>query len=335
MVTQKRIEELDVVRGLALCGIHVVNVYQQVVLPEVYPAGIGFGLDELPDVVRYGFYERFLPVFTLLFGISAGIFLAGAAGRTDRPRVVLVRRLVALAAIGALHQLVHPGEVLLVYALFGLVFLLPASWLSGTAACLTGAALVLVGGQLVPGYGVMPGLLVLGLGLARRGVPAGLERHPGRVAAVFLGCATLTAAYLGALAAGVAVPTLSWGWTSLTSQLAGVCTGMAYATGTVLLLRTRAGGLLHAVLAPMGRAALTNYLLATALLLGLAGPFGIDGFEDAPAIVALVLLVVVVEALGSAWWLRRFRYGPVEWVWRCATWWEVVPLRRPTPHPAR
>ncbi|WP_263399834.1 DUF418 domain-containing protein [Saccharopolyspora pogona] len=27
-------------------------------------------------------------------------------------------------------------------------------------------------------------------------------------------------------------------------------------------------------------------------------------------------------------WLARFRYGPLEWVWRCATWWSIVPLRR-------
>lgn len=328
MRSENRIEDLDVVRGLALCGIHVVNVYQQVVLPQVYPEGIGFGLAELPDAVRYGFYERFLPLFTLLFGVSAGIFLTRAARRTDRPRVVLARRLAALAVLGGLHQLAHPGEVLLVYAVLGLVVLLPASWLTGTAACLTGGALVLVGGQLVPGYGMMPGLLVLGLGLARRGVPEGLGRHPGRVAATFAACTALAVAYVGAISAGVAVPTLSWGWSSLTGQLVGVCTGVAYATGTVLLLRTRAGGVLRAMLAPMGRAALTNYLLATALMLGLAGPLGIDGLDDGGAIAVLVLLIVVAEAAGSAWWLRRFRYGPVEWVWRCVTWWERVPLRR-------
>ncbi len=319
------------VRGLALCGIHVVNVYQQVVLPQVYPEGVGYGIAELPAVVRLVFYERFLPVFTLLFGVSAGIFLRRAALRTSRPRRVLARRLALLGVVGALHHLVHPGEVLLAYALMGLVVLLPASWLGGTAACVTGVLLVLVGGQLVPGYGVMPGLLVLGLGLARRGVPEGLAAHPGRVAVAFVSFAGVAVAYGAATVGGVAVPTLSWGWVSLSAQVAAVCTGLAYATGTVLLLRTPVGPVLRAVLAPMGRTALTNYLLATALILGLAPWLGIDGLDDAPAIAALVAGIVVVEAVGSAWWLRRFRFGPLEWLWRCATWGESVPLRRPAP----
>ncbi|WP_414672973.1 DUF418 domain-containing protein [Kribbella sp.] len=40
-----------------------------------------------------------------------------------------------------------------------------------------------------------------------------------------------------------------------------------------------------------------------------------------------------------ACWLRRFRYGPVGWLWRCATWLRIVPMRRaavpvggPAPH---
>jgi uncharacterized protein len=31
----------------------------------------------------------------------------------------------------------------------------------------------------------------------------------------------------------------------------------------------------------------------------------------------------------SPWWLKRFRYGPLEWLWRCLTYWRLFPLRRP------
>lgn len=334
-MSRNRVEELDVVRGLALCGIHVVNIYQQVVLRELYPEGIGHGLGELPGLVRYGFYERFLPLFTLLFGISFGIFLVRAGRRTDRPRLVLARRLGVLAVVGALHQLVHPGEVLLVYAAMGLLVLLPASYLGGVAASVTGIVLVLAGGQFVPGYGVMPGLLVLGFGLAVLGVPEGLARHPGRVAVAFVCSAVPALGYVSAVNGGVTVPPLSWGWVSLTGQLAAVLTAVAYATATVLFLRTPVARPVHAVLAPMGRMALTNYLMATALILSCAPLLGIDDLDDTAAITGLTIGVVIVQAVWSAWWLRRFRYGPVEWVWRCATWWQWVPLRRgaaPAPH---
>ncbi|MFG2170607.1 DUF418 domain-containing protein [Streptomyces niveus] len=33
----------------------------------------------------------------------------------------------------------------------------------------------------------------------------------------------------------------------------------------------------------------------------------------------------------SRWWLARFRYGPLEWVLRCLTWWNMVPARRSHP----
>jgi uncharacterized protein len=38
--------------------------------------------------------------------------------------------------------------------------------------------------------------------------------------------------------------------------------------------------------------------------------------------------ILLVQALWSRWWLARFRYGPLEWAWRCVTWWQRVDLRR-------
>jgi uncharacterized protein len=32
--------------------------------------------------------------------------------------------------------------------------------------------------------------------------------------------------------------------------------------------------------------------------------------------------------LWSKPWLARFRFGPLEWLWRCLTYWQVFPLRR-------
>ena len=92
--------------GFALCGILIINIYQQVVF-----RGQGAGTaTRMPEAVQLLFYERFYPIFSVLFGIGFGIFLQRAATRTDRPPVVLARRLAVLLLIGAAHFVVHPGE---------------------------------------------------------------------------------------------------------------------------------------------------------------------------------------------------------------------------------
>ena len=41
----------------------------------------------------------------------------------------------------------------------------------------------------------------------------------------------------------------------------------------------------------------------------------------------LAATVFVVQIPISAWWLSRFRFGPVEWLWRCVTYGTWVPMR--------
>lgn len=84
------------------------------------------------------------------------------------------------------------------------------------------------------------------------------------------------------------------------------------------------------VLAPAGRMALTNYLLQSIVGtfvfygygLGLWGEIGRSGQ------VALVLAVFAVQVAFSHWWLARFRFGPMEWLWRAGTYLQWPPLRR-------
>jgi uncharacterized membrane protein YeiB len=287
----------------------------------------------MPAAVQLLFYERFYPIFSILFGVGFGIFLQRAAARTSRPRLVLARRLVILLLIGIVHFLFHPGEALTAYALAGLIVLLPLSYLGGRAAFVVAVVLVLIGSQLVVGYGPIPGLLALGYALAMLGVPAALERRTGRIAVVFAVCTALAVTWIVLVLGDVRLPFVNvtggpGGGVSLLGPLAGIVTGLAYICGLLLLLRTPAGPVLSAVLAPMGRMALTNYLSATVLFL-LAGPLlGIDGTGDLPQIIGLTIGIIVVQAVWSVLWLRSFRYGPAEWVWRCLTWWQRAPIRR-------
>ena len=100
--------------------------------------------------------------------------------------------------------------------------------------------------------------------------------------------------------------------------------------GAVMLI-CKSGALpwLRARLADVGRMALSNYLLqsviCTTLFYGYG--FGLFGSVGRFAQMGLVLLVWVLLVAFSAFWMRRFRFGPAEWLWRSLTDWRRQPMR--------
>jgi uncharacterized protein len=93
----------------------------------------------------------------------------------------------------------------------------------------------------------------------------------------------------------------------------------AYAALLMLALRTGAGRRALQPLAAVGRMALTNYLMQAALIVPFCLAFGLfDRFTPSGALL-LALLLFPLQAVFSLWWLRRFDYGPAEWLWRLLT----------------
>jgi uncharacterized protein len=85
--------------------------------------------------------------------------------------------------------------------------------------------------------------------------------------------------------------------------------------------------------APAGRMALTNYLAQT--IVGLLIFYGLLGYGamragtvGPAAVVALTVVVFGFQAAFSAAWLRVFRFGPAEWVWRSLVYGAPQPLFR-------
>ncbi|WP_017559728.1 DUF418 domain-containing protein [Nocardiopsis baichengensis] len=330
---RRRIDDLDVLRGFALCGILLVNIGP--VTQMGYDAVLALGPGEAAplaapeawlDMLVAG---RFFPIFSFLFGIGFAIFLESAGRRHPRPRLLLVRRLVALGLLGAAHQVLHPGEALTPYAVFGLLVLLPASYLPRWAVLALGAV-----GAVVPaalgsgGMLLIPGMFLLGMAVARYRVPERLGELTGWTALVF------------ALLAAASVPAALWqfgevrdtGFTA-SSAVAGLLMAGAYTSGIALLMRTPAAGALRAVFAPLGRMALTNYVAATPVVFAVGLLLDFRAEERWGALFALAGVLLAAQWAFSALWLRAFRYGPLEWAWRCATWWEAVPLRVSRPAP--
>ncbi|MET1073443.1 MAG: DUF418 domain-containing protein [Umezawaea sp.] len=314
--TRVRVEALDALRGFALCGIIFVNIPQTM--------GMVTSLAAVPEGLRLFVFGKFYPIFYLLFGLGFGLFLRSAVRRSASPRVPVVRRLLALAVFGALHHLLQPGEVLLPFAVTGLVVLLPLSYAPARVSLAVGAVLT-VGGVLigVGGFGVLPGLFALGFALAQTGFAESLEhRAKGIAVAAAVLAALAVVSYL--VAVGVRGE-LVGRWFGLLYSMFGAG---AYAAAFLVALRTPAGPVLARVFAPLGRMALTNYLTATVLFVVLGSALGLRGSAEWTTAALLGAGILAVQALWSPWWLRRFDYGPLEWSWRTITYWRRIPLRR-------
>lgn len=81
-------------------------------------------------------------------------------------------------------------------------------------------------------------------------------------------------------------------------------------------------------LAAIGKMALTSYLTQTLLGWFIFFGFGLNLLgKVSPAVGYLIgIMVFLAQIAFSQWWLERFRYGPVEWLWRSLTYLRIQPF---------
>jgi uncharacterized membrane protein YeiB len=104
---------------------------------------------------------------------------------------------------------------------------------------------------------------------------------------------------------------------------------LGYVSLIVLMLHSGTALARIRVLAPLGRMALTNYL--THSIIGTFYFYGYGlGHWGMPRAwqVLFVFVVIALQVVFCHWWLARFRYGPMEWLWRAITYWQLPPMRR-------
>ncbi len=104
---------------------------------------------------------------------------------------------------------------------------------------------------------------------------------------------------------------------------------LGYVGMVVLMLHSKTVFARIRVLGPLGRMALTNYLMQSLIcaiyFYGYAmGHWGMPRAQQ----VLFVLIVYAAQIAFSHWWLSRFLYGPMEWLWRGFTYWHVPQFRR-------
>jgi len=390
----KRIVSIDVLRGFALLGILVINVWffsmplAAVTDPTVF-GGFG-GADYAAWLLGHVLFEqKFMTLFTLLFGAGIVLFTASKERRGQPVLRLHYRRTGLLILVGLGHAyLLWYGDILVAYGVCALVVVGARDW-DPALQVRAGLALVSVPALLNFGLGLLTLLSSSGGGAIRRfseaeiraeidtyrggwleqmdhRVPTALEFQTSqfllltfwRVSGLMLVGMALyrwgvlsndrserfyrrllaAGATLGlaAILAGVWFRT-QYGWSSPGAVFFGMQFNYwgslplagAYVAGVMLWCRHRVGGAVSGVLSAVGRTAFSNYLLQTVLATSVfyghgLGLFGsVSRFEQ----LGVVVLIWAIQVPLSVLWLRYFRFGPVEWVWRTLTYGQRQPLR--------
>ncbi|HYN46303.1 MAG TPA: DUF418 domain-containing protein [Allosphingosinicella sp.] len=105
---------------------------------------------------------------------------------------------------------------------------------------------------------------------------------------------------------------------------------MVVGYAAIVILLTRRGGALVERIAAAGRAAFTNYLGTSIVMTTIFYGYGLAfyGHVGRPALYLFVLGMWALMLLWSKPWLERFRYGPLEWLWRSLARGRIEPMRK-------
>ena len=180
------------------------------------------------------------------------------------------------------------------------------------------------------------GLMLMGMALFRWGVLTGSCSRRFYAGMVFLGLA-------------IGLPVVSWGvvqnfannWTMEYSQFGlgaqanywgSLFVSAAYIGLLMLFARSRALPWLQNALAAVGRTALSNYLLQTILATAIFYGHGLGLFGSVIRVgqIGIVAAIWAFQLVASPLWLRHYRFGPLEWLWRSLSYWRFQPLRNPS-----
>jgi uncharacterized protein len=124
---------------------------------------------------------------------------------------------------------------------------------------------------------------------------------------------------------------IDWFWfaSNVLFVLAAWSLALGYGAGIVLLSQRDHWGKGLTPLQAVGRMALTNYLLQTLICTTLFYSYGFGLYGKVGPVDAFLLAIAIYlfQVVFSLLWIRRFRFGPAEWLWRSLTYGRLQPMR--------
>jgi len=399
---KERIVSLDVLRGVAVLGILLMNIvaFSMVTaaydLPTVYNDMAGadwwtwLTLHYLADT-------KFMSIFSILFGAGVCIFMERAEAKAHASWGLQMSRMAWLLLFGLIHAYgFWYGDILVTYAFCGVAIALVRKWnpailfwlgmvlmsvipvgffllmhwtvqfwpeeemlkmqqsdlltspdMQAEIAAYTGSWFDQLGHR-IPMVFIMQ-LLVLpfflfwhAAGLMLVGMAAYKWDILSAAKSVrFYTLLTIISACIGFPIIAIGV----WykeqhGWDPILARfvdsnwnlVGGVFIAFAWIGIVMLICKTGILQALQRVLAAVGRMALTNYLMQTVICTSLFYGHGLGWFNTFERVELLIVVfsVWVFQMMFSVLWLKKFRFGPFEWLWRSLTYFKIQPMKRQT-----
>ncbi len=122
-------------------------------------------------------------------------------------------------------------------------------------------------------------------------------------------------------------------WSILSTSmhtLGGISLGLCYVSGITLLFIKGKARFLERNFIPIGRMALTNYLMQSiiAVILFHSYGFGLFGKVEVWQGILLTIGIYATQIIFSRWWLQHFLFGPFEWLWRSLSYFKWQAMRK-------
>ena len=335
----ERIVAIDVLRGFALMGILGANImffdvdasYLEDWSKIVNDMAVGAA--NVPFMFFMGVFvlNKMMAVFSMLFGAGIILITERIEQRGDPSRRVHYMRNLLLLGIGIFHyNVLWFGDVLMIYAVSAFV-LYPLRRIDAKKLIYGGATLWILLSVFITDANTQyalraPVMMLLGMGLYRLGI-INAEREPGWYKKVMLRSFTVgmpvcvVAAVLmlgddadtGFFINNFGVPFMALGYVCLVMM---ICT-----LSKLPRVQSR--------LAAAGQMALTNYLMQTVLGIIIIETMNEIKGERVSAFWMMIAMFIIwtIQLSWSSPWMKKFRFGPVEWLWRTATYLKVQPFR--------
>ncbi len=398
-IPNERIISIDVLRGVAVLGILIMNIQTFSMIGAAYinPTAYGdlTGINKWVWIISHLFVRaKFMSIFSILFGAGVILFTDRALEKGRKASAFHYRRMLWLLVFGMIHAyLIWYGDILVAYSLCGMLvflfrkmspkklvifgslfFIIPVifslasglsiqywpeesynqnmqSWLpdaekiSHDMAAMQGNWMEQMDVRISSAiflqtflffwrtFWRITSMMLLGMALYKWGVLAAQRSNQFYTKMILIG---LIAGY--AISATGVYQNFQHNWIMDYSMFIGsqfnyigsVLVALGY-IGIIMLISKSAQFIkFNKLFASVGKMAFTNYILMSliAMFIFYGNGLGLYGQVEHQFQILIVIAIWIIILILSPLWLKKFQYGPLEWLWRVLSYWRLQPMKK-------
>jgi len=399
VTNRDRIVSIDLLRGIAVLGILIMNIQTFAMIGAAYMNPTAYG--DLTGINKWIWIfshvlasEKFMSIFSILFGAGVLLFTSKAIEKGRKSGPLHYRRMMWLFIFGMLHAyLIWYGDILVAYSLCGMLvytfrkkkpktliivsvafFVVPTlftllfsfsmpywpqesidqnmqswlpsaekvqneldtmrrGWLGQMDQRVTSVIFMQTFLFLINVFWRVTSMMLLGMALYKWGVLSASKSNAFYLKMVLFG---LIPGYL--LSSWGVVENFSAGWNmefsmfngSVFNYFGSVFTALGYIGLVMLFAKTASYAGFKKIISSVGRMAFSNYILMSFLgmFIFYGNGFGYIGYLDRFTHILITFGIWALLLIISPLWLKHFRFGPLEWLWRVLTYWHYQPMKK-------